>query len=208
MAAKIEKDIRAVIFDLGRVLVKVDLTKGLFRQFTNYKNKNDLEIMEQLFGESLYPSLASGKITGQDFYEALRKEAELDLPYEEFAKEWCSIFGPMPGMRKLVLELSEKFKLGLLSDIGPIHWDYLYKEFPILLAFKNPVLSFKTGLMKPESGAYKMAAESVESDVENCLFIDDREINVQGAEDAGMSGLRFFSTEQLILDLKSLGLYN
>jgi len=39
----------------------------------------------------------------------------------------------------------------------------------------------------------------------NCLFIDDRLVNVDGARKAGMQALRFEGVEKLEKDLKQLG---
>jgi len=203
----INNKIRAVIFDLGRVLVNVDLTKSIFRQSSKYKNMTDKQIMETLFKKpSVYTDLAEGRISGQKFYEKMCGQLGLDLSYEEFVEKWCSIFEPMAGMDKLVSELSEKYKLGLLSDIGPIHWNYLINEMAVLKAFKKPVLSYKTGILKPDAEAYRIAAKSVGCRMNECLFIDDRAINVQGAEKAGMAALQFESAAKLKMDLKKIGL--
>lgn len=198
--------IHAVIFDLGRVLVKVDLARGIFRHIEGLRQKSDVEIMENLFRDRLYQDFAKGKILPKQFYKTLCNHSGLTLGYEEFIQEWCAVLEPMPGMDEFIEKLSKSFKIGLLSDLGPIHWEYVSRHLSILKHIKNPVVSFQTGVLKPERRAYELAAQSVDTAIDKCLFIDDRRINVLGAIDAGMKAVQFFSPERLINDFHKMGL--
>ena len=100
--------------------------------------------------------------------------------------------------------LRPNFKIGLLSDTDPIHWRYVSKKYPYLQSIDNPSLSFELGYMKPHPKTYIKAAENVGEPVQNCLFIDDRMVNVDGALKTGMKAVHFENIEQLRSELRRM----
>ncbi len=61
------------------------------------------------------------------------------------------------------------------------------------------------GLRKPALAAYECVAAHLQQDPGSCIFIDDRQVNIDGAKAAGMQGILFKSAEQLQQELHSLG---
>jgi len=196
--------IKSVIFDLGRVLVKVDFTRGLFRFITSHESKSDQEILNRIFKDEIFIAFSTGKLEPSQLYQLIHTKYHLDLPYESFVQEWCDIFAPMDGMEELVRELAEQYPLGLLSDTDPLHWPYCLQKFSFLKLFNRPTLSYETGLLKPDPQCYHLAAKNSYTTPEYCLFIDDREENVSGAMRTGMSALHFKGVESLRLELMEL----
>jgi FMN phosphatase YigB (HAD superfamily) len=60
--------------------------------------------------------------------------------------------------------------------------------------------------MKPNAEIYLAAAKNVNTPPEHCLFIDDLQINVEGARAAGMQATRFENIDALARELKKMGL--
>jgi FMN phosphatase YigB (HAD superfamily) len=197
--------IQAVVFDLGRVLIQVDFTSGLFKYYQGNQESSDEEILEELFKDKVFIDFNTGKIDAQQVYKSIEDKYGLALSYEQFTYEWCNIFAPMQGMPAIVDRVLKKYKIGLLSDIDPLHWQYCQQNFPVLKNFKKPALSFEIGALKPDPICYQRASEYINTEVQNCLFIDDREINVQGARKAGMQAMRFTGVADLELLLPNLG---
>ncbi len=189
--------IKAIVFDLGRVLVDIDLTKGVFKYLPPIETKPDEQVLNQLFRDTVYRAYAEGRMEVPEFYQTFCKRAGLTLEFKAFKKEWNAVFKPMKGMDAIVKALKPNYKLGLLSDIGPLHWEHLQRELPLLKQFPNPVLSYRIGYLKPQKQTYLLAADSVETEPKACLFIDDREVNVTGAKKAGMQAIRFVNPAQL-----------
>ena len=81
-----------------------------------------------------------------------------------------------------------------------------FAQLPWIKDANNPVLSYRIGYLKPEPKIYLAAAESVETTPQQCLFIDDREINVDGAQSLGMQSIQFTGIEKLRQDLAALGI--
>jgi len=198
------KRVSAVIFDLGRVLIRVNFSRGLFRYYKRNSTATDDEVLEELFKDQLFIDFNKGEIDSQNVCQEITKKYKLPLSYEQFVYEWCNIFDPMEGMEEVINKVNQKYKLGLLSDIDPLHWAFCETHFPQLKMFNNPTLSFKVGVIKPDPKCYQQAAINIDTDMEKCLFIDDRDINVQGAIHSGMQAIQFTGVEKLKEDLTCL----
>ncbi len=197
--------IKAVIFDIGRVLVEVNLTQGIFKFLNMEKDATDLKILNELLNDHAFIDFSKGKISPQAFYNDFVEKANLNIPYEEFVYHWQNIFKPIKGMAELTDAVSREYEIGILSDIDILHWQRLKNELSIFKKVKKPTLSFEVGYMKPQREIYEIAAENVGQCPENCLFIDDREVNVKGAVDAGMKAVQFKGKDKLRKDLKKVG---
>ena len=84
--------------------------------------------------------------------------------------------------------LRTKFKMGVLSNVGAGFWNY-FSEEEAMEFFDDIVLSYQVGLLKPDPRIFKLAAERLGVEPEECVFVDDDEGNVQAAENCGMQGL-------------------
>jgi len=199
-------NIKAVIFDLGRVLTNLEIKKGLFAHFKLDFSNGDDQAVQKFLRQPIFKQYCQGAFTPKLFYEQLRTMFNIDMSFEEFKIQWCSIFSPMPGMHELVERLSKKYRLGLLSDTDPLHWEFITKNYELIKFFKHPVLSFQVKMTKPDKEIFKLAAKSVDCLPEDCIFIDDLPGNVAGAESIGMKGIKFISAEKLKTDLSELGL--
>lgn len=198
--------IEAVIFDLGRVLVEVDLTRGIFRYSPEDRGRSEKEVLDILMQDDFYRRYATGTIGAEDFAAEICRRLNLDLDYEGFKRIWNDVFVEIEGMHELVQKVAANFRVGLLSDVGPMHWEYLRAWLPVLNFFPNPTLSYLSGVLKPDARAYRLAGEQVDCKPQSCLFIDDRIENVQGAKQVGMQALQFTGIEKLQADLKGLGI--
>ena len=197
-------EIKAIIFDLGRVLIDVDFKRGLFRYAHKNSGSDEDKLIDKLFSDPLFIHFGTGKIEPPEFYQQILKRLNEQINFDQFEQAWCDIFSPMKGMEQLIADLKNKYPLGLLSDTDTLHWNFVKNNYPILNYFANPVLSFEIGTLKPNSHCYEMAAQSVQVDPENCLFIDDRAKNVKGARQNGMKAIQFSGIENLIQEFKQL----
>lgn len=202
------KEIKAIIFDLGRVLVDVrfDRQTAKFFGVNTEKPEDAASILDQAFQNELFRKLNKGEISSFQFYQAFVKDFNLTLDYDTFVKFWCDVFAPIPGMEELFWQVKQKYPVGLLSDTDELHWNYCREQFPFLKSIEKPTLSFEIGALKPEAKCYFKAAENVGFKVEECLFIDDREVNVLGAHKVGMQAVLFTGPEKLKDDFKRFGI--
>ncbi|MBN1818696.1 MAG: HAD family phosphatase [Sedimentisphaerales bacterium] len=201
-----KSSVEAVIFDLGRVLVDVDIRRLSHSVLAQWPDKDPEQVAEQVMKDNLMVRYNTGQIRPEEFHAALCKKYGLSIGYEEFARLWCGIFRPMEGMEEIVYRLQDRIRLGLLSDTDPLHWSYLSCNFPFLSVFSQPTLSFQVGVMKPDKQIYLQASRNVGTPLEKCLYIDDLSINVSGAKAAGMQAVQFTGPDHLCVLLEDLGL--
>jgi putative hydrolase of the HAD superfamily len=71
--------------------------------------------------------------------------------------------------------------------------------------FKAFFSSCYLGVRKPEEGIYKLALEVTQRTPEECLFIDDRELNLECARQLQMRTIHFQNAAQLRHDLAASG---
>jgi 2-haloacid dehalogenase len=78
-------------------------------------------------------------------------------------------------------------------------------RFPFLNLFRDIVVSGDEKLIKPDPAIYNLLLNRNALVAADCLFIDDSEKNVRGAEAVGMKAHHFTSPERLKVELKGLG---
>ena len=105
----------------------------------------------------------------------------------------------------ILIQLKKSYRIWLLSNTNPSH---IKKEvennnvFPRLI--DGTVYSFDVGYRKPEKDIYKIACKLADVAPKRCVFIDDLEDNIRGANNVGLHGIHYRNTPALISDLKSL----
>jgi putative hydrolase of the HAD superfamily len=103
------------------------------------------------------------------------------------------------------LAASENYLLGALNNEARETNEYRFKEFGLRARVNVALSSCYLGLRKPELAIYKRVLDILGRPAERILFIDDRQENVAGAREVGMSAVRFESADSLRRELWSLG---
>ena len=67
------------------------------------------------------------------------------------------------------------------------------------------ILSWKDKVIKPDPKIYQLMLERFGLVAQECVFVDDLPENVQGAVNEGIHGIVFGTREQVVEDLKKLG---
>lgn len=93
----------------------------------------------------------------------------------------------------------------LLSNESRELMEYRIPSFGLRGLFDAYVVSAYIGLRKPEAAFYRCTLELSQREPEECVFIDDREENVNAARECGIRGIRFETSQQVIADLADLG---
>ncbi len=198
-------EVRAVIFDLGRVLVDLDFSNGLLAHVPGLGGCSFEAVRARFSQDPLLRDFGTGRIPPEVFHRRACQNLGLDLPFESFRDLWCNIFRRRPEMEALVEEVAAHRAVGLLSDTDPLHWAFLRERHTLLDHFAKPTLSFRTGVLKPDPAAYRAAAADVGVPARECFFTDDLPENVDGARAAGMDAVLFEGAEPLRAALGARG---
>lgn len=197
--------IKAVIFDLGRVIVPFDFNRGYVR-LAGLCSIPAAEIPRRIAPTGLVERFETGTIEPRDFVRELSKHLDLDTSYENFCEIWSSIFLPHTLIPEAMIEgLARRYRLVLLSNTNHIHFEMIRENYPLLRHFHSLVLSYKVGAMKPLPLIYRRAIEEAGCLPEECFFTDDIPAYVEAARAQGIDAVLFESAAQIEAELHKRG---
>lgn len=93
--------------------------------------------------------------------------------------------GLMPGAADLVRSLKGRVELGVLSNTNSLHWDNQTDAEVMRSLFDRQFLSYEMGLAKPDRPIFDAVTAHLGCAPSDILFLDDNQINVDGARAAG-----------------------
>ncbi|HCM37026.1 MAG: hypothetical protein UV61_C0003G0097 [Candidatus Gottesmanbacteria bacterium GW2011_GWB1_43_11] len=210
---------KAVIFDLGNVLVRVNNQAALPHFQKHLAQKFDSKTLENLLYGSmmkgtrtdagkLHADFHLGKLTMRKFHQHIVKTGYFSetLTFSEFQKYWSPPrFSMIDGTFK-ILQKMKKHKRYLLSDTNESDFDFCVSAFPEIFAeFDEIFVSHKRGILKYESKAFMQVVETSGLAADLHVFIDDREDHVARARSLGMDGIVFKNSLGLEKELGNLG---
>ena len=200
-------NIKAIIFDLGNVLIDFDHRIAAER-VAHFTNKSTQEIFAFFFDSELTGLFEEGKISPQVFFLKVKEALDLKLSYGSFVPIFNEIFFLSQKNRAvyhLARQLKEKYKLALLSNVNRLHFDYVRKKFPVFDPFHNIVLSCEVGLRKPDPSIYQKIIDILQVPAQSIFYTDDRQELIDGANSLGIQGFVFKDIDKLKRDLSHKG---
>lgn len=197
--------VRAVIFDLGRVIVPFDFKRG-YARLSPLCGIPEAEIPRRIATTDLVRRYECGAIESRAFVRALADHLNFETTYENFCDIWSSIFLPETLIPESMLEsIARKHRLVLLSNTNQIHFEMIRANYPLLRHFHQLVLSYEVGAMKPTPLIYQRAIEAAQCAPGECFYTDDILEYVEGARAAGIDAVQFESAGQITRELTIRG---
>ena len=184
--------IKNLIFDFGQVMVSFK-RKYMVERFVT--EPEDSALLQKVVFDRLYwDKLDAGTITDEETLRLVcgRLPERLHDSARDIYYNWIYNIPEIPGMSDLVREMKEKFgvKVYLLSNISKYFAKHV-DEIACLERFDGLVLSSTCGFTKPKREIYEHICSKFSLSPEECIFIDDRADNIEGAESYGISGYVF-----------------
>ncbi len=200
----------ALIFDFGNVIAHFDFTRSC-AHFGRPIQLSGAEFLARARAAGFMELLEvyeAGKMTSQAFHAELCARMGIDVGYEEFAAVWGDIFSANETVHELVKVLKAAgYELYLGSNTNDMHFRHYRKQFDdVLSLFDALVLSYEVGYIKPDAGFFEAAARIANRPAGECIFIDDVEVNIDGARSAGLVALHYRDTPTLLRELAELGI--
>jgi FMN phosphatase YigB (HAD superfamily) len=196
---------KAIIFDLGKVLVHFDFKLG-YRELESLCPYPVAEIRKRLGATGLVPRFETGLIEPRDFVEQLTRVLDLQVDYDRFCEIWSIIFGQTLVPESLLEGLAARYRLLLLSNTNIIHFEMIRRTYPLIRHFHDLILSYEVKAMKPSPEIYRAAVARSGCRPEECFFTDDIPEYVEAARQMGIDAVQFQSAEQLERELKGRGI--
>lgn len=155
----------------------------------------------------------------KEVWELIRQANRNEMSAEESSRQIASIFGFTYEDYRAHLQENETKNMALLDYIAELRPQYktailsnipqgsLYRRFTpeeLQKYFDEVVASGEIEYAKPEQQAYRITAERLGVQPEECVFVDDRSIYCAGAKAVGMSAVEYRSFGQFRQDLEQL----
>lgn len=198
--------IKVIIFDIGGVLVEIDYLR--FLNNISEEFKVPLSKLMDYSPDGVHEDYMKGKITGEQFHEAICRRYHQSISLERFKQLWATILvGQNEAVARIVTRLHQRYQLAIISNIDPWHSDYCLESFPIIGTFKRKFLSYEWHLIKPDPDFFTLVANQLNVQPPECLLIDDLDENVRSAERVGFQVIQFADASKLTIELQKLGIH-
>lgn len=185
--------IKAILFDFAGVIDKADGHWAWIKE--------------------VYPNAEREK---QNFRELDDKVDKGTISNEEYITQTSQITGVptelvWPGIYKKIIinkelldyieDLKKRFKIGLFSNYTYEWLEEFIEKNHLTQYFDSIYISSRHGMIKPEKGAFRKALEILGVAPEEAVFVDDRQVNVEAANELSIKGILYTGVEQLKKDI-------
>lgn len=192
--------IKNVVLDMGNVLLDFR-PEYVMDQFCSSEEEKDV-IRRELFEGPEWPLGDRGDIKDKDRFDLVK--VRVPEKYHEALKNcalhWDICMDPLDGAKEFCEKVKEKgYKIFVLSNASDLFYVYFPKFLP-LDYFDGVFVSSDYLMLKPDVEIYKTFLDKYGLKGEECLFIDDRQDNIEGAGKAGLNTFRFEGDYEKVLD--------
>jgi len=203
-----KKKISTIIFDLGNVLLDIELM-NFHQKALEIMGINEAGKLRKI--EELMLRYELGKINTEVFINGLIRESVRPIQARELIKAWNSILIEMPShIPLLLLDLRQQYKIYLLSNTNPLHIDWAMKHLKDQFDISDFETNYLHGvfyshllqLRKPDPEIYRQVQSRLKISGNEILFIDDLPENVLAAQQAGWHSIRHIPRSPITDTLK------
>lgn len=126
---------------------------------------------------------------------------------KEFVDFIYSQSQPIPETLAVMRRLAEagKYLVGSLNNESRDLNEYRIQQFKLREYFDVFLSSCYLGVRKPDAAIYRLALSITQRVAEECVFIDDRGLNLECAREMGMRTIHFRHATQMEEELKKYG---
>ena len=183
--------IRNVICDMGNVLLDYN-PRMVVDTFCDTAEEKDV-VMRELFKGPEWGMMDEGILTKEECLK--RVCSRCDSRFHEkigiCLDRWTICMKPLPGVYDFLADLRcAGYGLYVLSNAAPSFHDYFPESYPDG-TFNGIVVSCDEKLVKPDLRIYELICDRYDLTPEECIFVDDREENVEAARKIGMHAVTF-----------------
>lgn len=195
--------IEFIYFDLGNVLVYFQLEQVLTQIAAAAELARD-EVASALFNHGLQREFELGRIGPDEFFDRFKDLTGTRADLDSIRRAATEIFRLNVSILPVVSALRQtRRRMGILSNTCVTHLEYCRRRFRVVGdCFELTVASCDVGMLKPEAGIYRLAAERAGVAPERVFFTDDIAANVEAARAAGFDAVQFTSARQLAAELR------
>lgn len=186
--AAVQADVGLTIEDLGKAMVAATETHG----------ENPLYALER--GEMTEPEFLG--LLGAAMSNGTGRPIEL----HDFAEKYFAQLKPNGVMIAFLRELKvdRGLRLAMLTN-NVREWEARWRAMlPVDELFETVVDSAFVGMRKPDPAIYTLTLDRLGLEPQQCVFVDDIDVNIAAARELGMHAIHFVDTDAAIAEITAL----
>jgi len=194
---KSEPDLRAVLWDMGGVLLRNMVPEPRIRLAELY-GMSESQLEELVFENPVSKKATIGEAGIEELWEYVREALQFDpQKLAEFVVTFWSSDRVDEELVDFIQSLRPNYKIGLLSNSFIDARQSLSKRFPGLLnIFDEIVFSSEVKMAKPDPRIYCLILDKLGLVPESTIFVDDFRENVEAAHAIGIHAIQFRNSRQ------------
>ena len=156
-------------------------------------------------------TLLTGELPSIDFLNKIKTELSITTPVSTLLDSWTSLYEHAAKelntqLLDVISDLKRTHRVYLLTDTLDTHHEFNERR-GIYARFDGVYASHIEGKSKSQGkAAFELFLKNYKLQAEHCVFIDDMEAYVSLAISLGLHAFVYTSNEQLVRDLKSIGI--
>lgn len=202
------KDINAIIFDLGGVLIDWNPEYVFLDVFDGDRDK-----MQWFFDTICTHDWNENQDAGYPMAQATEDRVAMFPEYENeirmFYGRWVEMLGDaIEDTVKILKQLVDdpKYKVVALTNWSAETFPIAIEKFEFLQWFEGIIVSGEEKTRKPFKEIYDLTLNRFNIEASKSIFIDDNLRNIEAAREIGINGIQFESPEKLKADLKQFNI--
>ncbi len=177
--------IRWVIFDvMGVIFKEADDVNNLLVPYLKHINPafRPNKVRE------IYIRASAGEISSQEFWTQLGYREQYPKIEQEFLDHCFTIDAEFAPVAR---EIHKQYRTGVLSNDLSSWSNFLRAKYQLNSLFDVVVISGDVGCRKPDRHIFEILLQQLGDTAKNCLFIDDKRINLATASEFGIVTVQF-----------------
>lgn len=197
------KDIKNIIFDLGGVIVDLDVRAsmtafsrlGLTPPGVSLEQLSSGGIPKDWAMRKLMHAMDIGQMDATGFVATLLPQCRPGTTGQDIIDAYNQLIR-LPRQRlERIQQLSRRYRLFLLSNLGDIHWQETQRQaaafgIPFEGCFEQLFLSFQLHMVKPDPAIFRHLTEATGIVPEETLYIDDLPDNIEAGRQLGFKAYK------------------
>jgi putative hydrolase of the HAD superfamily len=195
---------KAVLFDLGKVLVDFDWLIAARRISADAQTTAE-SLVAFIMSSDLMVNLEKGWLSNDAFFDAVRSRIRYQKSQTDFQLAFSDIFREIPEMVNLHQRVrAAGLTTWIFSNTNDWAVTHIRSTFPFFSTFDGYFLSYELGLMKPEPGIYEVAETRTGLSGRDILYIDDVAENVAGGAEREWQVIQHHTPEMTVLEVERI----
>lgn len=198
--------IRAVIFDVGGVLIRT-ADHSSRRHWEKELGLKEWEAEQIVFNSEMGTLAQSGSITEEELWTWIGQQLNLaPARLQAFRQDFWAGDVLDTALIEFIRSLRPDYQTAIISNATNSLRIILAEKYPIADAFDLIVCSAEERTMKPDQRIYRLTLERLGRQPEEAVFIDDSAPNITAARELGMHAIHFNANVDVPAELAKIGI--